>query len=108
MINRFIESKKVGLHWDILQKEKWLILQRHCHSYGVFHFYNCAFNFALQCAVNAWCVQQMLVVCSVLNGMCVSFENMAVCTKWEHELHFVNSEEEIWWQRVILQGECQV
>ena len=27
-------------------KEKWLFLRSHCHSYGVFHFDDCVFNFA--------------------------------------------------------------
>jgi len=30
-----------------------------------------------------------------VNGVCVcvSFENMAVCTKWKHNFHVVNSQE---------------
>lgn len=68
-----LTMKKVGLHWDILQKEKWLILQSHCHSYGVFHFDDCVFNFAL----NAKC----LVVCSKCLVVCTQW--LYVCVIWK-------------------------
>ena len=32
--------------------------------------------------------KQMLSCVYSMNGMCVSFENMSVCTKWKHEFHF--------------------